>query len=90
VVTWSAVIGAPITTFLGALWVAKRLESRFALHGAVVGLTATLIYLVPVLAGGIDQPPVYWVGHGLKIVGGIAGGLFAGRRTVAGIARAST
>jgi putative membrane protein (TIGR04086 family) len=80
VVTWTAVSGAPIVTFLAALWVGRRLESRFVLHGALVGLAATLIYLVPVLAVGQTQPAVYWVGHGLKILGGAAGGMFAARR----------
>jgi putative membrane protein (TIGR04086 family) len=89
VVTWSAVFAAPVTTFLGALWVTRRLESRLVLHGALVGVIATVIYLVPILAGGITQPPAYWVAHGLKILGGVAGGMFAARRTAStsGVAR---
>jgi putative membrane protein (TIGR04086 family) len=90
-VIWTAVIGAGVATFLAALWVARRLESRFVLHGAVVGLTAALIYLVPVMASGQTQPLIYWVGHGLKILGGAAGGMFAARRMASGsgVARAS-
>ncbi len=80
VVTWTAVIGSPVMTFLAALWVSRRLESQFVLHGAVVGLTAMLIYLIPIVAGGVEQPMVYWLAHGLKILGGAAGGLFAARR----------
>ena len=80
IVTWSAVIGSPVMTFLAALWVGRRLESRFVLHGALAGLTAMLIYLVPVVASGVEQPMVYWVAHGLKILGGAAGGMFAARR----------
>jgi hypothetical protein len=80
VVTWSAVIAAPVTTFLAALWVCRPLDSRFVLHGTMAGLAAMLIYLIPILAGGIAQPMVYWVAHGLKVAGGAAGGMFAARR----------
>ena len=91
VVTWSAVIVAPLATFLAALWVGRRLESRFVLHGALAGLAATLIYLVPVIASGQTQPAVYWVAHGLKVLGGAAGGMFMARRAAGaiGVARAS-
>jgi putative membrane protein (TIGR04086 family) len=88
VVTWSAVIAAPVTTFLAALWVCRRLDSRFVLHGALAGLAAMLIYLIPILAGGITQPMVYWVAHGLKVVGGAGGGMFAARR-ITGASRAA-
>ena len=80
IVTWSAVIVAPLATFLAALWVCRRLESRFVLHGALAGLAATLIYLVPVIASGQTQPAVYWVAHGLKVLGGAAGGMLMARR----------
>jgi hypothetical protein len=80
IVTWSAMIGAPVVSFLAALWVSRRIESRFVAHGAVTGLSATLIYLIPILAAGVTQPAVYWLGHGLKVAGGAAGGLYAARR----------
>lgn len=79
-VTWTAAIGAPVTTFLAALWVSRRLESRFVLHGTLAGLTAMLIYLIPVLAGGVAQPLIYWVAHALKVAGGTAGGFVAAQR----------
>jgi putative membrane protein (TIGR04086 family) len=90
IVIWSAVICAPLATFVAALWVCRRLESRFVLHGALAGLAATLIYLVPVIASGQSQPAVYWVGHGLKVLGGAAGGMFMARRAAGaiGVARA--
>jgi putative membrane protein (TIGR04086 family) len=59
--------------------VARRAESRFALHGALTGLTAALIYIVLIVASGQTQPLIYWLAHGLKIVGGAAGGLIARR-----------
>ena len=85
IVIWTAVIGAPVMTFLAALWVARRLESRFVLHGALAGLTATVIYLVPVIATRPDAAAIYWVGHGLKILGGAAGGMFAARRAASAV-----
>ena len=50
-----------------------------------------LIYLVPVIASGQTQPAVYWVAHGLKVLGGAAGGMFMARRAAGaiGVARAS-
>lgn len=89
-VIWTAVIGAPVVTFLAALWVARRLESRFVLHGTVVGLAAMLIYLIPMLVAGADQPPAYLVAHGLKVLGGVLGGLFAARRVAGGAAVAAS
>jgi putative membrane protein (TIGR04086 family) len=80
IVTWTAAVGAPLATFLAALWVCRRLESRFVLHGALAGLAATLIYLVPIMVSGLPQPFIYWVAHGLKILGGAAGGMFVARR----------
>ena len=80
IVIWTAVIGSGVTTFLAALWVTKGLESRVVVHGALAGLVAALIYIVLVTASGQAQPPIYWVAHGLKILGGAAGGMFAARR----------
>ena len=88
VVTWSAVIAAPVTTFVAALWVCRPLDSRFVLHGTIVGLAAMLIYVIPIVAGGIAQPTVYWVAHGLKVAGGAAGGMFTARR-IASASRAA-
>jgi hypothetical protein len=84
VVTWSAVIAAPVVTFLAALWVCRPLDSRFVAHGAIAGLAAMLIYLIPMLAGGIEQPLVYWLAHALKVAGGAAGGMFAAARRAPG------
>jgi putative membrane protein (TIGR04086 family) len=81
-VIWIAVIGSPVTTFLAALWVARRLDSRFVLHGALAGAVAMLIYLALLAAAGQiqAQPPIYWLAHGLKILGGAAGGAVAAGR----------
>jgi len=93
ILNWTAVIGSALTSYLGALWVARRLESRIVLHGALVGVTAMVIYLAILAASGQiqSQPAIYWLAHLCKILGGTAGGLFAARRvaSVSGIVRAN-
>jgi uncharacterized membrane protein HdeD (DUF308 family) len=74
----SILIASAAMPFLFALWVCRRVESRFLLHGALVGIVAALFYLA--LAWNQPQPPLYKVAHGLKVVGGVAGGVVASRR----------
>lgn len=74
----SILIASAAMPFLLALWVCRRVESQFILHGALVGMVAALIYLG--LAWGQTQPLLYKIAHGLKIVGGVAGGVAASRR----------
>ena len=74
----SILIASAATPFLLAIWVCRRVESGFALHGALVGVVAALIYLV--LAWGQPEPLLYKVAHGLKVVGGMGGGVVASRR----------
>jgi putative membrane protein (TIGR04086 family) len=64
-----------LTCFLFALWVGRRIDSRFVLHGILVGLVATFIYVGLTL--GRPEPPVYLLAHALKILGGAAGGFLA-------------
>jgi uncharacterized membrane protein YdcZ (DUF606 family) len=45
------------------------------LHGLLVGVVAALLYLI--VAWGQPEPLLYKVAHGLKLVGGLLGGLFA-------------
>jgi hypothetical protein len=70
-------IACLVMPFLLALWVCRRVESRFVLHGALVGIVAALFYLA--LAWRQPQPPLYIISHALKVVGGMAGGLVASR-----------
>ena len=72
-------IASGVMPFIFALRVGRSIESRFVLHGALVGMVAMLVYLA--LAWGQPQPFLYNVAHGLKIVGGILGGWAASRRT---------
>jgi uncharacterized membrane protein HdeD (DUF308 family) len=61
--------------FLFALWVDRRVESHFVLHGLLVGLVAVLVYLI--VARGQPEPLLYKVAHGLKLVGGMLGGVLS-------------
>ena len=74
----SILIASAVMPFIFAVWVGRRVESRFVLHGALVGLVAALIYIG--LAWGRPQPLLYKIAHGLKVVGGIAGGVVVSRR----------
>jgi hypothetical protein len=70
--------------FLFTLWVGKRIESGFILHGALVGVVGILLFStmwVTTTGGSLaSQPPLYIVAHVLKVLGGITGGLVTERR----------
>src|SRR5918992_5222380 len=71
----SILIASAVMPFIFAMWVGRRVESRFVLHGGLVGLVAALIYIG--LSWGQPQPLLYYISHGFKIVGGITGGIVA-------------
>lgn len=75
----SILIASAVMPFVFALWVGRRVESRFVLHGGLVGVVAALIYIG--LSWGQPQPLLYHISHGFKILGGIAGGITVSRRT---------
>jgi putative membrane protein (TIGR04086 family) len=75
---YAAAPGSFVMCFLGALWVARRIESRFILHGTLVGVVAALIYVG--LTRAQPEPFAYIVAHALKLLGGACGGFFAQRR----------
>jgi putative membrane protein (TIGR04086 family) len=75
---YTAPPGSFITCFLGALWVCRRIESRFILHGTLVGVVAALIYLA--LTRAQPEPAAYILAHALKLAGGACGGWVAERR----------
>src|SRR5205809_3467232 len=74
----SILIASAVMPFIFAVWVGTRIESRFVLHGGLVGLVAALIYMG--LSWGQPQPLLYKIAHGLKVAGGMAGGVVASRR----------
>jgi hypothetical protein len=73
-----APVASLVMCFLLAIWVGRRLESGFVLHGILVGLVATLIYVA--LTRAPPEPRAYLLAHALKILGGAFGGLVAARR----------
>ena len=78
VLPYAAPLASLLACFVFAIWVGRGLNSRFVLHGVLVGVVATLIYVA--LTRGGPEPPAYLVAHALKILGGAAGGLVAARR----------
>jgi putative membrane protein (TIGR04086 family) len=83
---YAAPPGSFVVCFLGALWACRRVESHFVLHGVLVGAVAALFYIA--LTGFQPEPLAYVIAHGLKLVGGAAGGWVAQRRQPASVARA--
>jgi hypothetical protein len=77
-----ALVSSFVMVFVFTLWVGRRIESGFVLHGILVGVVATLLFVVLNfgVSGTLEEPPLYWVAHGLKILGGLTGGLVAERR----------
>jgi hypothetical protein len=75
---YTAPPGSFLFCFLAALWTCRRVESRFILHGVLVGLVAALIYLA--LTRAQPEPFAYIVAHALKLAGGAYGGFIAQRR----------
>jgi hypothetical protein len=74
----SILIASAAMPFVFAVWVGRHVESRFVLHGGLVGLVAALVYMI--VSWGQPQPLLYKIAHGLKVVGGMAGGALASRR----------
>jgi uncharacterized membrane protein HdeD (DUF308 family) len=74
----SILVASAVMPFVFALWVCKRVKSHFVLHGAMVGIVAALVYLI--VAHGLAEPLLYKIAHGLKIIGGAAGGALASRQ----------
>jgi hypothetical protein len=77
-----ALVSSFVTVFLFSLWVGKRIESAFVLHGVLIGALGILLFGIIWVAttGSLVQPALYVVAHGLKILGGVTGGLVAQKR----------
>ena len=78
---YTAPLASLVACFLLALWVGRGVSSRFILHGSLVGVVASLLYVG--LTRGQPEPWAYVLAHGLKILGGAAGGFVVGRRPAA-------
>jgi putative membrane protein (TIGR04086 family) len=70
--------GSFLFCFLGAWWVCRKVESRFVLHGILVGVVAALFYIG--LTRFRPEPLAYIIAHVLKLAGGALGALVAQRR----------
>jgi len=75
---YAAPAGSFVMCFLAALWMGRRVESRFILHGTLLGVVAALIYVA--LTRAQPEPLAYIVAHALKLLGGACGGFVAQRR----------
>lgn len=67
-----------LATGAAGYWIARKAGTAKILHGALVGVVASLIYLA--LTWTQELPVVYHAANYLKIVGGAAGGWFASTR----------
>jgi hypothetical protein len=74
----SILVASAALPFVFALWVDKRVESHFVLHGLLVGVVAALMYVL--VAWGQPEPLLYKIAHGLKLVGGLLGGFASEHR----------
>jgi hypothetical protein len=81
-------IGCFVFGFLFGMWVARKLRSGFILHGALMGILATLLYLGLCATQPGSIPAVvavyglflFLLSNGLRIAGCIAGAFAQGRR----------
>ena len=72
---YTAVAGSLVMPFLFGLWTARKAEAYFVLQGVMVGAVGIVIYLG--LTRGQPEPLLYIFAHGLKLLGGAAGGYLA-------------
>src|ERR1700682_2217549 len=73
---------ALIATFAITVWLGRKINSKFVLHGMLIGIVGTLMYIA--LTRAQPEPWQYWLAHALKVVGGTAGGVVLARRQSAG------
>ena len=88
--TASAVIigvGCFAVTFLVMLWLGRRIQNRVVLHGFLMGLAATVLYLGLVAGSGQMSaalasygPATFVIINALRLVGGALGGVACERR----------
>jgi hypothetical protein len=68
-------------TFAITLWLGRGIESRLVLHGVLIGIAGTLMYIA--LTRAASEPWQYILAHLLKVVGGAAAGVVLVRRRAA-------
>ena len=72
---------ALFATFAVTVWLGRGIHSKFVLHGVLIGIVGTLMYIA--LTRAQPEPWQYWLAHALKIVGGAAGGMLLASRGTA-------
>ena len=85
-------IGCFVFGYLVTMWLVRKLSARFMLHGALIGLLATALYLAMAGAqpGGIAAVAagyglaLFYLTQGLRIAGCVAGAAHQARRKAKG------
>jgi hypothetical protein len=72
---------ALVATFAVTVWLGRSIKTKFVLHGVLIGVVGTLIYIA--ITRAQPEPWQYWVAHALKVVGGAAGGTVLAQRQTA-------
>lgn len=69
---------ALLATYAVTVWLGRRFSSRPVLHGVLIGVAGTLMYVG--MTRGAPEPWQYILANALKVVGGAAGGMVLSRR----------
>jgi hypothetical protein len=69
---------ALMATFAITVWLGRRIKSKFVLHGVLIGVVGTFMYVA--LTRGQPEPWQYVLANALKVVGGAVAGLVLARR----------
>ena len=69
---------ALLATFAITMWLGRGIASKLVLHGVLIGIAGTLMYVG--LTRARPEPWQYLVANALKVVGGAAGGVALARR----------
>jgi len=72
-----------LATFLMTLWVVRKLESGFILHGILVGLIGVVLTGGFIFLAKPEDRVMYGVSYVLRIIGGYLGGVVARKRSSA-------
>ena len=68
-----------LITFAITVWLGRKIASRLVLHGVLIGIAGSIMYIV--LTRGQPEPWPYLLAHVLKVAGGAAGGMVLARRS---------
>jgi hypothetical protein len=72
---------ALIATFAVTVWLGRTIRTNFVLHGVLIGVAGTLMYVA--ITRARPEPWQYWLAHALKVVGGAGAGMILARRQAA-------